>query len=45
MASFAEDLRAVFRALAEARDGDFYRLYVGSRGENREEAGREWNYL
>jgi len=28
MASFAEDLRAVFRALAEARDGDFYRLYV-----------------
>lgn len=28
MANFAEDLRAVLRALAEARDGDFYRLYV-----------------
>jgi hypothetical protein len=28
MTGFPEDLRAVLRALAEARDGPFYRLYV-----------------
>ena len=33
MSGGAEPVRAVLRALAEARDGDFYRLMVGLSGE------------